>query len=146
MTYDKLRAELDTIRENQKTTDAILRKIKDLDTCKFERLEKITDTTREYTQRTRKTDDDIINAIDKHARKREALLKRLEQLPPENDTVINELWKLDGIAGEVTRCYYINGRDVKTICKWLDYSSKQIYRMINDSTEKLFYCLSQTDA
>lgn len=67
---------------------------------------------------------DIINAIDAHARKREALLKRLEQLPPENETVINELWKLDGIAGEVARCYYIDGADVKLISKWLEYSTR----------------------
>lgn len=146
MTYDRLRAELDTIRENRRTTADTLRKIKTLDARKFEKLEKVTDTTQERTQRVRSTDDDIINAIDAHARKREALLKRLEQLPPENETVINELWKLDGLAGEVTRCYYIDGADVKLICKWLEYSARQVYRMINDSTEKLFYCLSQADA
>ena len=91
MTYDRLRAELDTIRGNRRTTADTLRKIKDLDARKFEKLEKVTDTTQERTQRVRSTDDDIINAIDAHARKREALLKRLEQLPPENETVINEL-------------------------------------------------------
>lgn len=68
MTYDRLRAELDTIRENRRTTTDTLRKIKDLDARKFEKLEKVTNTTHEYTQRTRKTDDDIINAIDAHAR------------------------------------------------------------------------------
>lgn len=146
MTYDRLRADLYTIRENRRTTRETIRKIKNLDAYKFERMVKVTDTSKEYTQRTRTADDDIINTIYAHETKREALLKRLENLPPENEAIIEEVWKLDGIAGEVARCYYLDGQDIRTIHKWTEYSTRQIYRMINDSTEKLFYCLSQADA
>jgi len=109
-----------------RTTADTLRKIKTLDARKFEKLEKVTRTKHgRHNKRHRCT-------------RTEALLKRLEQLPPANETVINELWKLDGIAGEVARCYYMDGADVKLICKWLEYSTRQVYRMINDSTESCF--------
>lgn len=145
MTWDKVREELEIVRENKKTTDRIFKRIKELEEHRFDRLHKVTDPSRDYTTGRHSADDVIIDTIDAGERERARLIKRLEELPTENEEVINELSKVDGMCGELARGYYTQGHSVATLSKWTGYSKTQIYRMIIEATERVWGSLSRAD-
>ena len=143
MTYDRLRDELGIIRENSQKRHNILKSIVDLDERKFERLQTVTDTSKDYTVRTRSTDDGIIDAIEKHEKKRLELIHRLEDLPKEDEELRETLWHINGIKGVVMLCYFIQGAPVGNIASWTEYSTPQVYRFIHEATDELFYSMQR---
>ena len=140
MTYDNLKSELMTIRENRQERDRIYAQIEELNRRKYDCLTRVTDTTQEPTTRSTRTDDYIIGVLQRHEARTKALYKKLDKLPPENEDIKKAVYNLDTLDGTIL-LYYIQGNHVKTIAKWINISPSYVYTRVNKAIEALWYSL-----
>lgn len=134
MNYSQMKEELNQIRENRARMNLLVRQLKTMrDDGLSTAYSGAMDYAKERIQTSHDPDGKLINTIDKIDKQIERMEKRVTQLREANEKLEKLLDRAPGLAGEVSRAYYINCHGMRFISKATKYSIRQCWRMI-DST------------
>ena len=143
MTYEEFKEECYRIRDLRKARENILLELVNLDEHKFEKVGAgVIDTSREFTKRSKSTDEKMIEALSTYEEKREALLHKLETQPEINEELEDLLMDIPGLPGMIIFYYLLQDKPMKLIAKGFNYTPQYCYELMNRKLKDLYhqYC------
>ena len=139
MTYSQFRAELDVVRDNRRVIRNILR---ELATLPADRLSSITsgavDYSKDRLQKTHDPDAPTINTIAQIDEDTARLQEKLQRLRDSNKYIEDLIYSADGIGGEITRLYIIEGLPMKEVASHIRLSLGHCWKLHHQTTKKLY--------
>lgn len=140
MRYDDFKAAVYQIRDNRIEINRSLQRLRMLDTVKFDDLLKVVDYERERSGKGRGgTDDAIIDAIAKFNGNKARIARHIEELPEVNADIEAALWAVKSFPGSILIDYFVMGHKIDDIAQTCNYSTRQIYRLLDKGMEEAFY-------
>jgi hypothetical protein len=143
MTYEEFKEECYRIRDLRQERESILLELVNLDEHKFEKVGAgVIDTSREFTKRSKSTDEKMIEALSTYDEKREALLHKLETRPEINEELEDLLMDTPGTAGIIIFYYLLQNKPMKIIAQGLNHTPKYCFNLMNNKLRDLYhqYC------
>lgn len=138
MNYSQMKEELKLIRENRARINLIVRQ---LNTIRDDGLSAAysgaIDYAKDRVQSSGDPDGKLVNTIEKINKQVEWMEKRVIELREENKKLESLLERAPGLAGEITRAYYINCHGIRYISKAVNYSSRQCWRYVDNTIDWL---------
>lgn len=138
MNYSQMQEELKLIRENRARINLLVRQ---LNTIRDDGLSAAysgaIDYAKDRVQSSGDPDGKLINTIEKINKQIEHMEKRLIELREENKKLESLLDRAPGLAGEITRAYYINCHGMRYISKAVNYSVRQCWRYVDSTIDWL---------
>ena len=139
MTYSQFKIELDIVKDNRRAMRSIM---KELATLSDDRLSSITsgavDYSKDRLQATHDPDAPTINAIAKIDEDTAKLQEKLNRLRDGNKYFEDLIYSADGVGGEITRLYIIEGLPMRVIAGHIHYSEAHCWKLHGQTTRKLY--------
>ncbi len=143
MTYEEFKEECYRIRDIRQEKEDILLELVHLDEHKFDKVNGgVIDTSREFSKKSKSSDDRIIDALSSYEAKRESLLNKLEDLPEINEELEDMLMDVNGLPGIIIFYYLLLNKPMKVIAKGFNHTPKYCFDLMNNKLKDLYlqYC------
>lgn len=146
MNYSQMKEELKLIRENNNRINLLIRMIR----TQYEdglaaANEGAMDYAKERVQNSHDPDGKLISIIMSRDKKIANMEKTIIELTEKTRKTEAMLERAPGLAGEITRAYYINCRSMKYIARATNYSISKCWRFVDSTIDWMIQEVESND-